>query len=139
MNKLGGDYNSVFKEIGIQISIPENGFLKIKETLTRIGIASNKSKTLYQSCHILHKQGLYGILHFKELFILDNKNTNIDENDILRRNYICKLLHEWNLATCLDLSILEQDIPQEIIKQVKVLRHSLKDEWKLIPKYTIGK
>lgn len=133
------EYNSIFKNTGVQIILEENSFLKVKETLTRIGIASNKNKTLYQSCHILHKRGMYGILHFKELFILDNKKTDINETDIERRDYIVKLLADWKLLTVANPDILTKEISPEIIKQVKILPHSQKADWKLIPKYTIGR
>lgn len=133
------EYNSIFKNTGVQIILEENSFLKVKETLTRIGIASNKNKTLYQSCHILHKRGMYGILHFKELFILDNKKTDINETDIERRDYIVKLLADWKLLTVVNPDILTKEISPEIIKQVKILPHSQKADWKLIPKYTIGR
>ena len=133
------EYNSIFKNTGVQIILGENSFLKVKETLTRIGIASNKNKTLYQSCHILHKRGMYGILHFKELFILDNKKTDINETDIERRDYIVKLLADWKLLTVTNPDILTKEISPEIIKQVKILPHSQKADWKLIPKYTIGR
>lgn len=132
-------YNTIFKNIGVEIFLEENSFLKVKETLTRIGIASNKNKTLYQSCHILHKRGMYGILHFKELFILDNKQTDINDTDIQRRNYIVKLLADWKLITVADPSIITAEISPDIIKQVKILPHSQKADWKLIPKYTIGR
>lgn len=132
-------YNTIFKNTGVEIFLEENSFLKVKETLTRIGIASNKNKTLYQSCHILHKRGMYGILHFKELFILDNKQTDINDTDIQRRNYIVKLLADWKLITVTDPSIITAEISPDIIKQVKILPHSQKADWKLIPKYTIGR
>lgn len=132
-------YNTIFKNTGVEIFLDENSFLKVKETLTRIGIASNKNKTLYQSCHILHKRGMYGILHFKELFILDNKQTDINDTDIQRRNYIVKLLADWKLITVADPSIITAEISPDIIKQVKILPHSQKADWKLIPKYTIGR
>lgn len=132
-------YNTIFKNTGVEIFLEENSFLKVKETLTRIGIASNKNKTLYQSCHILHKRGMYGILHFKELFILDNKQTDINDTDIQRRNYIVKLLADWKLITVADPSIITAEISPDIIKQVKILPHSQKADWKLIPKYTIGR
>jgi hypothetical protein len=115
----------------------ESNFLKIKETLTRIGVASRKDKTLYQSCHILHKRGLLYIVHFKELFMLDNKPTNYDDTDIGRRNTIIRLLQDWNLLTVDDPdSILEPVIP---VSQIKIVPHREKAEWILVPKYTIGK
>lgn len=115
----------------------EGNFLKIKETLTRIGIASKKDKTLYQSCHILHKQGKYYIVHFKELFRLDGKLNDIDENDIGRRNTICKLLQEWGLIKIVDSTKTED--PLTPLNQIKVIAYKDKSEWQLIPKYFIGK
>lgn len=113
----------------------DNDFLKIKETLTRIGIASNKDKTLYQSTHILHKRGKYYIVHFKELFALDGKNTNIEVGDIERRNAIASLLVEWNLLTVVNIEQLE---PMGHIGQFKVISFKDKRNWELVPKYTIG-
>lgn len=114
---------------------PDN-FLKIRETLTRIGIASRKDKKLYQSCHILHKQGRYFIVHFKELFALDGKESNITANDIERRNTIAKLLADWELLTILDSKKSEQ---QASLSQIKVVSFKEKSEWELVPKYNIGK
>jgi hypothetical protein len=114
---------------------PDN-FLKIRETLTRIGIASRKDKKLYQSCHILHKQGRYFIVHFKELFALDGKESNITANDIERRNTIAKLLADWELLTILDSKKAEQ---QASLSQIKVVSFKEKNEWELVPKYNIGK
>jgi hypothetical protein len=114
---------------------PDN-FLKIRETLTRIGIASRKDKKLYQSCHILHKQGRYFIVHFKELFALDGKESNITANDIERRNTIAKLLADWELLTILDSKKSEQ---QASLSQIKVVSFKEKNEWELVPKYNIGK
>jgi|TARA_Y100000296_G_C5095838_1_gene217313 hypothetical protein len=111
-------------------------FLKIRETLTRIGVASRKDKTLYQSCHILHKQGRYFIVHFKELFALDGKPTNFSENDQARRNTITNLLAEWGL-----IKIVTQEETSTLIvplNQLKILSYKEKDEWTLIPKYNIG-
>ena len=132
------EYNSIFRNNGIEIHIDNNDFLKIKETLTRIGIASNRNKTLYQTCHILHKRGMYGILHFKELFILDNKLSDIDLSDYDRRNYIIKLMKDWKLFD-IDASNYITDTDREIIKNIKVLSHAEKAGWNLISKYTIGK
>ena len=111
-------------------------FLKIRETLTRIGVASRKDRTLYQSCHILHKQGRYFIVHFKELFALDGKPTNFSENDQARRNTISNLLAEWGL-----IKIVTQEETSTLIvplNQLKILSYKEKDEWTLIPKYNIG-
>ena len=111
-------------------------FLKIRETLTRIGVASRKDKTLYQSCHILHKQGRYYIVHFKELFILDGKPTNFSENDQARRNTIANLLVEWNLIKLVNP---EQTSTLVVpLNQLKILAYKEKDEWVLTAKYNIG-
>lgn len=112
-------------------------FLKVRETLTRIGVSSRKEKVLYQSCHILHKQGHYYIVHFKELFALDGKPSNISENDIQRRNAIAKLLEEWGLIKILNPKILEDNIAP--LHQIKIISFKEKDEWDLIAKYNIGK
>lgn len=122
----------------IEVTLKEDDFLKVKETLTRIGIASRKDKTLYQSCHILHKQGRYYIVHFKELFGLDGKPSNIVESDIARRNAIAKLLQEWELIDLVDKSILESELMAPI-SQIKILPYKEKDEWNLVAKYNIGK
>ena len=109
-------------------------FLKIRETLSRIGVASRKDKILYQSCHILHKQGKYFIVHFKELFALDGKNTNLSENDIARRNTIAKLLGDWGLVNI--KGTLEPIAP---LSQIKIIAFKEKNEWTLETKYNIGK
>ena len=114
----------------------DDDFLKVRETLTRIGIASRKEKTLFQSCHILHKQGKYYIVHFKELFALDGKTTNFTENDQARRNSIANLLAEWEL-----IELVETDKsadPTVPLSQLKILSFKEKDEWELTPKYNIG-
>jgi hypothetical protein len=121
--------------IEVELSSPQD-FLKIKETLTRIGVASNKSKRLFQTCHILHKRGRYYITHFKELFRLDGKSTNYSEDDVARRNTIISLLEEWSM-----LNILEPhrvDAPRVNISKIKILKHYEKDEWELVQKYNIG-
>jgi len=111
-------------------------FLKVKETLSRIGIASKKDNTLYQSCHILHKQGRYYIVHFKELFLLDGKEANISESDVGRRNRIVALLDEWELIEVINYSMIEFNmIP---IGQVKIIPFKEKSKWNLVTKYTIG-
>lgn len=112
-------------------------FLKIKETLSRIGVASKRDKTLYQSCHILHKQGKYYITHFKELFLLDGKSSDFDDNDRGRRNTIVKLLEEWGLLDVVSKNYVET--PQAPLSQIKIIAFKEKDEWSLVPKYTIGK
>jgi len=109
-------------------------FLKIRETLSRIGVASRKERKLYQSCHILHKQGKYYIVHFKELFALDGKNTNLSENDIARRNTIAKLLSDWGLV-----EIKGTTEPAAPLSQIKIISFKEKDEWTLETKYNIGK
>ena len=127
------DINS-FVEIKLK---KEDDFLKVKETLTRIGVASKKDKTLYQSCHILHKQGRYYIVHFKELFALDGKPCNFSEGDIARRNTIVNLLKEWGLIEIVNTTSTESPISP--ISQIKVLPHKEKSEWELVAKYNIGK
>jgi hypothetical protein len=121
----------------IEIELEEDDdFLKIRETLTRIGIASRKDRTLFQSCHILHKRGKYYIVHFKELFALDGKPTNFDENDIARRNAIVNLLGEWGLLSIVDSS--KCDNPVAPINQIKIISHKDKVNWNLAAKYNIG-
>ncbi|NBP55841.1 translation repressor protein [bacterium] len=115
----------------------QDDFLKVRETLTRIGVASKKEKILYQSCHILHKQGKYYIVHFKELFALDGKPTDISENDLSRRNTIANLLQDWGLITLVDKKSTQTPEPI-FLSQVKILSHKEKNEWQLIPKYNIG-
>lgn len=115
----------------------EDDFLKVRETLTRIGVSSRKDKILYQSCHILHKQGRYYITHFKELFSLDGKPSNISENDIARRNAIAKLLDEWGLITIVNPNICSE--PVAPLHQIKIISHKEKDDWQLLAKYNIGK
>ena len=121
----------------LEISFKENDdFLKIRETLTRIGVASRKDKTLYQSCHILHKRGKYYLVHFKELFALDGKESSITENDLARRNAIARLLEEWDLLSILDEE--QASTPLAPMSQIKVLPHKEKPEWNLVAKYNIG-
>jgi hypothetical protein len=115
----------------------DNNFLKIKETLTRIGVASRKDKTLYQSCHILHKRGDFYIVHFKELFMLDRKPTSFEEDDIARRNTIAGLLEEWSLLTVDNPSQVEN--PRAELSLIKIVPFKEKVNWTLVPKYTIGK
>jgi len=130
--------DNIFRGVGIEIELPnEDDFLKVRETLTRIGVSSRKEKVLYQSCHILHKQGRYAILHFKELFALDGKPSNLSENDVQRRNAIAKLLEEWELVTILNPRIMEDNIAP--IHQIKIISYREKDDWDLISKYNIGK
>jgi hypothetical protein len=115
----------------------DDDFLKVRETLTRIGIASPKEKKLYQSCHILHKQGKYYIVHFKELFALDGKTTNFSEEDVGRRNTITRLLSDWGLIQIADKLRVEEPIVP--INQIKILPYKDKSEWELVAKYSIGK
>jgi len=117
----------------VQLNEPDD-FLKVRETLSRIGVASRKERKLYQSCHILHKQGRYFIVHFKELFALDGKRANITENDIARRNTITNLLKDWGLVT-----VVGEMGEQAPLSQVKVLSFKEKNEWELETKYNIGK
>jgi hypothetical protein len=111
-------------------------FLKVKETLSRIGVASKKDNTLYQSCHILHKQGRYFITHFKELFALDGKAADFSDNDLERRNTIAKLLQEWGLIKIVNEADSLEFAP---LSQVKIISYKDKKEWNLVPKYNIGK
>ena len=119
----------------VTIKQPDD-FLKVRETLTRIGVASRKDKTLFQSCHILHKQGKYYITHFKELFALDGKKSTLTVNDIQRRNTIALLLQDWNLIDVTEKSKVDDKAP---LSQIKVLPFKEKNEWNLVAKYNIGK
>lgn len=110
-------------------------FLKVRETLTRIGVASRHEKKLFQSCHILHKQGRYFIVHFKELFLLDGKKSNLEESDILRRNSIATLLSDWGLVEIVSREQVKECAP---LRQIKIIGFKEKDEWELCPKYNIG-
>ncbi len=119
----------------ITLAQPDD-FLKVRETLSRVGVASRKDKTLYQSCHILHKQGKYYIVHFKELFALDGKDSTITQNDIERRNTIAQLLSDWGLIAIINTAVAEKKAP---LSQIKVLAFKEKGEWDLQAKYNIGK
>jgi hypothetical protein len=120
----------------LEVTLNEpDDFLKVRETLTRIGVASRKDRKLYQSCHILHKQGRYFIVHFKELFVLDGKPSTITENDVQRRNTIAVLLSDWGL---LSINNTEQSKDRAPLRQIKVLSFKERDEWELCPKYNIG-
>ena len=120
----------------VEVSLADQeDFLKIRETLTRIGVASKKDKKLYQSCHILHKQGKYYIVHFKELFKLDGKSSDFSDNDRSRRNTIVNLLKEWGLVSVVKYDEFEEPP----ISQIKILSHKEKNEWELVPKYNIGR
>ncbi len=128
---------SVEHLVEIVLNKPDD-FLKIRETLTRIGVAAKTSNTLYQSCHILHKQGKYYIVHFKELFALDGKVTDITENDLARRNSIVKLLSEWNLLKIVDSNKVDTPTPAPL-NQIKIIPFKEKSSWQLVTKYSIGK
>tara|TARA_Y200000002_G_C22575621_1_gene618544 strand:- start:347 stop:763 length:417 start_codon:yes stop_codon:yes gene_type:complete len=118
----------------VNLNEPDD-FLKIRETLTRIGVASRKDNKLYQSCHILHKQGRYFIVHFKELFLLDGKKSNLEENDVARRNTIATLMSDWGLLTVEKKQALEPVAP---LRQIKIISYKDKNDWELCPKYNIG-
>ena len=122
------------KMLEVTLNEPDD-FLKVRETLTRIGVASRKDNKLYQSCHILHKQGRYFIVHFKELFLLDGKKSNLEENDVARRNTIATLMSDWGLIT-----IENQEMAQPLapLRQIKIISFKDKDQWELCPKYNIG-
>ena len=123
----------------VEVTLAEkDDFLKVRETLTRIGVASKKDRILYQSCHILHKQGKYYIVHFKELFALDGKPTDLSENDLSRRNAIAQLLEDWGLVKIVNRKQVENP-PPIFLSQIKILSHKDKDDWDLVPKYNIGK
>ena len=115
----------------------EDDFLKVKETLTRIGVSSRRDKILYQSCHILHKRGRYYLVHFKELFRLDSKPSNFDESDISRRNAIALLLEEWGLLKILNKDVIDMENVSSL-HQIKILPYKEKSDWELVPKYNIG-
>ena len=131
------DKEDIFRGIGVEITLKDpSDFLKVKETLTRIGFASKKENILYQSCHILHKRGRYAIVHFKELFLLDGKKTDITENDIGRRNTIARLLNDWGLVVIVESKKIEE--PTVTMNQIKVVPYREKSNWSLQPKYAIG-
>ena len=139
--------SSTFRGVGVEVSLRDSeDFLKIKETLTRIGVSSQKHQTLYQSCHILHKRDVtgssrYAIVHFKEMFKLDGKPSSLEEKDIQRRNSIVNLLEEWNLLDVIDQNFKETVQPnsRELMSNIKVLSFKEKDQWNLVAKYKIGK
>lgn len=128
--------NSIESLLEIKLG-EEDDFLKVRETLTRIGVASRKDKTLYQSCHILHKQGRFYIVHFKEMFALDGKPTNFSDEDKGRRNTIAALLEDWGLIKIADSA--KASAPRAPLNQIKILPFKEKDGWTLVPKYNIGK
>lgn len=120
----------------LEITLAEpDDFLKVRETLTRMGVASRKDKKLYQSCHILHKQGRYYIVHFKELFMLDGKKANLEQSDVERRNTIATLLSDWGLVEIQNTDTVKDCAP---LRQIKIIGYKEKDQWELCPKYNIG-
>lgn len=128
----------IFEGLGVEVSLKnEEDFLKVKETLTRIGVSSKKDKKLYQSCHILHKRGRYAIMHFKEMFVLDGLESDMSTDDLGRRNTIVKLLVDWGLVNAVDSAKYAD--PQLSLARLKIIPHKEKKEWELIPKYHIGK
>lgn len=127
--------DDIFNGHGVEIKLTGDNFLKVKETLTRIGVASKTEKKLFQSCHILHKQGRYAIVHFKELFSLDGKQTNFSPEDVGRRNQIVKLLVEWGLVEVVNKS---EQMANQSMANIKVVSYRDKGDWELVPKYTIG-
>lgn len=122
------------KMLEVTLNEPDD-FLKVRETLTRIGVASRKDRKLFQSCHILHKQGRYFIVHFKELFLLDGKKSNLEENDVARRNTIATLMSDWGLIS---IENKEKAQPLAPLRQIKIIAFKDKDNWELCPKYNIG-
>ena len=137
---MNGDTDIKWKQSDmVEVTLGEpDDFLKVRETLTRIGVASRKERKIYQSCHILHKQGKYYIVHFKELFALDGKNTNLSLNDIQRRNRIVQLLLDWGLVSIVEES-KEKILDLAPLNQIKVLSFKEKNEWELESKYNIGR
>ena len=137
---MNGDTDIKWKQSDmVEVTLGEpDDFLKVRETLTRIGVASRKEKKIYQSCHILHKQGKYFIVHFKELFALDGKNTNLSINDLQRRNRIVQLLLDWGLVSIVEQS-KEKKADLAPLNQIKVLSFKEKNEWRLESKYNIGR
>lgn len=138
MTNLGLSFAGIptYHSLEVSLASPDD-FLKVRETLTRIGIASEKNNILFQSCHILHKQGKYYIVHFKELFALDGKPTNLDEKDLQRRNTIAKLLSDWGLVVLLNPDPVLADLAP--MRLIKIIAHKDKNDWDLQTKYTIGK
>jgi len=128
----------IFEGLGVEVKLnKEEDFLKVKETLTRIGVSSKTEKKLYQSCHILHKRGRYAIMHFKEMFVLDGLESDMSTDDLGRRNTIVKLLVEWGLIEAIDPKKYQE--PQLSLARLKIIPHKEKKEWTLVPKYHIGK
>lgn len=131
MNEIAWQPESMLE---IKLKEPDD-FLKVRETLSRIGVASRKERKLYQSCHILHKQGRYFIVHFKELFLLDGKKSNLELSDLQRRNSIATLLSDWGLVQIVDTEMAKDCAP---LRQIKIIGFKEKSEWELCPKYNIG-
>jgi hypothetical protein len=130
--------NDIFSGNGVEVTLEKkDDFLKVRETLTRIGVAAKKDNVLYQSCHILHKQGRYAIVHFKELFLLDGKPSSIIENDLARRNTIAKLLEEWGLIKIVNSEKAKE--PVAPLSQIKIIAFKDKNDWQLVAKYNIGR
>lgn len=128
----------IFEGLGVEVTLKkEEDFLKVKETLTRIGVSSKKDKKLYQSCHILHKRGRYSIMHFKEMFVLDGLDSDMSTDDLGRRNTIVKLLVDWGLVDAVDSARYAD--PQLSLARLKIIPHKEKKDWELVPKYHIGK
>jgi hypothetical protein len=135
---MSEDVDDIMDGLGVEVTLKnKEDFLKVKETLTRIGVSSKKDKKLFQSCHILHKRGRYFIMHFKELFLLDGLESDISEDDLGRRNTIVRLLVEWDLVEAEDPE--EYKEPQLSLARLKIIPYGQKKEWQLIPKYHIGK
>ena len=129
--------DDIFSGLGVEVNLKnKEDFLKVKETLTRLGVSSKKEKKLYQSCHILHKRGRYAIMHFKEMFILDGLKSDIILEDIQRRNTIVQLLKDWGLLEPLDSEKYKDKLS---LARIKILSHKEKKDWELVPKYHIGK
>jgi len=127
---------NVFKDVGVHIKLfDEEDFMVVRETLSRIGVSPKGKNILYQSCHLVHKNGVYVVAHFKELFALDGLPSNISEDDIKRRNAIVKLLEEWELVEIIDKHKVEQSMP---LSGLKIIKYSEKDNWELIPKFNTG-
>jgi len=123
-------------DVGVEIKLAnDDDFLKVRETLTRIGVANKQANTLYQSCHILHKRGNYYLVHFKEMFLLDGKPSSLDDNDIARRNKICDLLQQWGLITVVNPESIKEQIN---MSQIKIIPFKDKGNWTLVAKYSIG-
>ena len=130
--------DDLFKGLGVEIRLRDpDDFLKVRETLTRIGVASERTKTLYQSCHILHKRGRYAICHFKEMFVFDGKPSSFDEEDFVRRNTVANLLASWGLVVLVDPSVSEY--PDTDLRLVKIIPYKDRNSWNLARKYNLGK